>query len=150
MANTKMTVATYTDIAEAYDLIYDALSSIEAQALAAVNEVVDITTTGFEVDGTSDAAAALEAELALLSVYNAAYLSSQSVASSTANYLSAVRALNNLVISGQTTGTTDTEKLNNFLTECVAADWSGIGAVPYGWAALCEDAGYTITVATVS
>lgn len=141
MANTKMTGAVYKTVADAYSQIEIALTGIEAYAKDGVDAIVEINAS--TLLGEDEA---LAAELALLTVFNAAYLSSQSTAASTANFLAAVRAINNLVIAGADTGATNQAKLDDFIMNEVS--WDG-GCVPLGWANLCEDAGYTIDNWTV-
>ena len=144
MANSKITPALYASIAEAYALIEEALSSVEAQALQGINAIVDVATS-YDDSADIPAGTALEIELALLGTFNNAYLSSQGVAGSTTSYLAAVRAINNLVIAGSdlSTTSTDVQKLDDFIiTESLATFTNG--CIPEGWSNLCESAGYNV------
>lgn len=140
MANSKVTPTEYVAIANAYANIYDNLTGIEDEAKTAVEAVVDITTSSHE-SYTGDPDSGLNAELILLDPSNGAYLSAQNISSSTSNFLPTIRALNNLAIEGADTGTTDTEKLTDFVNN---EAFNGT-CVPLGWVNFCELAGYTVT-----
>lgn len=136
--NLKISGSLYKEVAEAYSLIYDALSSLEENGKSATNNVIDITTNLY--DGTTgENGSARLVELALLKTFNNAYLSSKNVVSSLTNYLLPIRKLNNLVINGATYGSDNKSKLDYFINNEVI--WDN-GYVPNGWVALCDTAGY--------
>jgi hypothetical protein len=144
---------TYKTIADAYAQIWDYLSGVSGQARVAVDTLVDITTTAYIPygAGAASADAALELELELLDVFNAAYVAVQGIASSSSSLLDAVRAVNNFVITnydttsgyGGTARTTPDTKLADFVMSAV---WSGpLDCIPRGWYELSEDAGYDVS-----
>ncbi len=131
----------YDSIAQAYAAIDTSLSTVVANARTALDAVVDVSTTGYP-DPSGNADAALEVELALLGSFNAGYVSSTALVSSTSALLTAVRTVNNFVIN-QTSGTdTATVKLDTFINTTMDQQWSVGSAVPTGWKNLCTDAGY--------
>ncbi len=142
MANSLVTTDLYATIASNYATLYDTLALVEGYASAALDAIVDITSGDYTPDPTGEPDAALKAELALLPVFNTAYVSSQSVAGMSRDYLSAVRALNNLVIAGSDLGTdaTKIEKLDAFIVEVRTAE----GNLSQSWIDLCSDAGFTV------
>lgn len=142
---------TYLAIADYYANIDTFLSNVAAEALGAVHTIVNVTTTGYTPadttgDSTYDAAAALELELALLDVFNAAYVAVSNVSSNTGSLLEAVRAINNIVIKNYSlhpggSETTADGKLAAYINQLTSQ-------VPSGWQNLSEDAGYTVTAWT--
>lgn len=140
---------TYKTIADAYAQIWTYLDGVAGQARVAVDTIVDVTTTGYTPmgAGSADSDAALEIELELLDVFNAAYISVQGIASSSSSLLDAVRAINNMVIVnyaavgyGGTAQTTPDTKLADYVMSAV---WDGaLDCIPRGWYELTTDAGY--------
>jgi hypothetical protein len=147
----------YRDIAAHYAQIWEYLNGVAGQAENAVYAVVDVTTTNYYPTnatggvGAASDSAALEIELALLDVLNAAYTSVQGISSSSSSLLDAVRAMNNHVINNYPTSTdaptgydgaratTPDAKLADFVNGVAYKNYS---CVPSGWAQLSQDAGY--------
>jgi len=143
----------YEEIALAYASIWTFLDGVAGQAREAVDQVVDVTSTGYIPYGetAADADAALEIELALLDVFNAAYISTTGIASSTSSLLDAVRAINNHCIQNwasthdyaNSTSATPDAKLTDWVNGGV--NWTN-ACVPVGWKELSQDAGYQTSV----
>jgi len=134
----------YNTLAQAYALVDDNLSVITTNTRAALDAVIDVTTTYGGSPSVGDADAALEIELALLGPFNAGYISSTNLVASISTILKAIKVLNNFVIN-QTAGTaTATSKLDTWINTTMAGAWTG-GSIPTGWKNLCEDAGFDVT-----
>ena len=140
--------ALYNTIAQNYAAIQTSLSTIQADARAALDAIVDVDTLDYPGDPSAriDADAALEVELTLLAVFNKAYISSGSIATSTAGLLDAVTAVNDYVISNVATanGATATAKLLWWINSAMQGYWTGTYC-PQGWADFCTDANYVTT-----
>lgn len=134
--------ALYRDIAEAYATIETSLSGIATNARTALDAILDVTTTNYP-DPSVDSDAALEIEVALLVVFNTAYVASQNLAASTGAILDAVRAVNNHVINEVSGTDSATTKLQNWVNTEMTTVWTS--GIPVGWKNLSEDAGYTVT-----
>jgi hypothetical protein len=144
----------YRSIATSYAQIWEYLNGVAGQAELAVYAVVDVTTTNYyptTVTGTVGAAsntAALEIELALLDVLNAAYTSVQGISSSSSSLLDAVRAVNNHVINNYpaladaATGYAGTRATTPDAKLADGVAYKDYACVPAGWAQLSQDAGY--------
>ena len=135
----------YRVIADAYAAIDVSLSGVSTSARVALDAIVDVDTTTYP-DATpsmADADAALEIELALLTPFNFAYVSSISLAGSVSSLLGAIKAVNNYVVLNGT-GATAKLKLDAWINIAMAGAWTA-GACPAGWANLCTDAGYDTT-----
>lgn len=132
--------ALYNDIIDAYALIDSALSGIQTNARAALDAIVDVTTTNYP-DPSVDADAALEIELTLLQIFNIAYTSSTSLANSTASLIDAVTAVNNYVIINTGGTATVTAKLEEWINNNMSGFYTGTNC-PSGWANMSADAGY--------
>jgi len=139
----------YKTIADAYAAIDVNLAGVATDARTALDAIVDVDTTYQGTDpSNADADAALEIELALLTPFNVAYISSQNISVSVSSLLDAVRAVNNHVVN-QTTGTaTAPVKLDSWINDEMDSTWTT--DCPQGWANLCSDAGYDITNWTTS
>jgi hypothetical protein len=156
----------YAQISLHYANIWTFLDSVEAEAQAAVYHIVDVISTTYTpcsdttpfAPAAASATAALEIELELLDVFNAAYISVGGIASSSSSLLDGVRAMNNHVINNYpnstqaptgyhgTRATTPDGKLADFVhlvrdTENAATEWAD-GCVPRGWYELSTQAGY--------
>ena len=134
----------YRTIADAYAAIDVALSGVATNARTALDAIVDVDTTTYPdaTPSVADADAALEIELALLTPYNTAYISAQSISVSVNSLLDAVRAVNNHVVSNVSGTATAKLKLDSWINGDMAAHWGDPGACPAGWANLSTDAGY--------
>jgi len=138
--------ALYNDIIDAYASIDTSLSGIQANARIALDAVVDVTTGNYP-DPSANADAALQVELALLQVFNSAYVASANIANSTASLLDAVTTVNDFVIT-ETPGTaTATAKLLDWINVEMLGNYTGTNC-PLGWANMSADAGYTTTGCT--
>ena len=134
----------YNTIAQAYALVDDSLSTVTTNTRAALDAVVDVSTSYGGSPSDGDADAALEIELALLGPFNAGYTSSTNLVASISTILQAIRVINNFVID-QTTGTaTASSKLDTWINTTMAGSWTG-ASVPTGWKNLSEDAGFDVT-----
>jgi len=134
----------YRTIADAYALIDVALSGVTANARTAVDAIVDVDTTTYP-DATpsiSDADAALEIELALLTPFNSAYVQAQTISLNVANIIGAVISVNKHVIANGS-GVDDKAKLDNWINAQMLGEWTD-EFCPQGWANLSEDAGYNV------
>ncbi len=135
----------YNVIAQSYARINSDLSGIYSYARDAVGAIVDVTTANYP-EPSVDADAALEIEIALLGVFNDAYISSQSIQNSTSNLLDAVIAVNDFVIDeqGASAGSTTTAKLQTWINSDMSGYWTGTAdsLCPLGWANMSADAGY--------
>jgi len=131
----------YKAIADAYATINTSLSTISADSRVALNAIVDVDTTTYP-DPSANADAALEIELALLSPFNAAYVSAQTIETNVGAILDAVRAVNNFVISHTGGSGTAAAKMDAWINFNMTPTWA---ACPVGWANLCESAGYDTT-----
>ena len=133
--------ALYKEIAGYYANMYDSLDSVEAEALSAVNSIVNTQASDFQGQGR-------QIEILFLNRFNQAYTASRNIKSSTVTILDAVRAINNYVISAVDAVSVEGEesvsdaKLRNFIN--VTITWDE-GACPLGWAKLSEEAGYLIS-----
>jgi len=133
----------YRTIADAYASIDTSLSTVSTSARTALDAIIDVD-TGYLNPSSLEADAALEIELALLQVFNNAYVSSQSLQSSTASLLDAVRAVNDFVITNTTGTDTAVTQLNTWINTTMLGNWTGTNC-PEGWANMSSDAGYTTT-----
>lgn len=134
----------YNLIAQPYALIDTALSGIRANAKTALMAIVDVDTADYpDVSSLADEDAALEIELALLATFNAAYIASQNLEASTGSLLSAVRTVNDYVITNTAGTETATIKLATWINTTMDGSWTGTDC-PDGWALMSADAGYTI------
>jgi len=142
----QINVPLYVDIAEAYAAIDVSLSTVNSNARTALDAIVDVTTTNYP-DPSVNADAALEIELALLTSFNTAYVSSTSIAGSVSALLDAVRAVNNFVINQSGGTATAKVKLDTYVNSISShGSWSaGAVVVPGGWKNLSSDAGYNVT-----
>ena len=138
--------ALYNTIAQEYAAIQVALSAVQQNARDALNAIVDVDSLDYPGDPSAfvSADAALEIELALLQVFNNAYVSAGSIATSTAGLLDAVKAVNDFVITNSQGTSTATVKLTSWINSDMRGYWTG-SYCPQGWADFCDDAGYTIT-----
>jgi len=134
----------YNEIADAYADIQDALSNVSANARLALESIVDVDTDDYPDPSHKDADAALEIELALLQIFNSAYVGSKSIALSTSSLLSAVSALNDFVVINSSGTTTVEEKMLTWINTTMSGFWNS-NYCPDGWANFCSDAGYSIT-----
>lgn len=132
----------YKNIAEAYSSIEVSLSGIAVNARVALDAILDITTTNYP-DPSVDSDAALEIEVALLGIFNIAYVASKNLSASTGALLDAVRAVNNHVINETSGTTTATAKLESWVNIAMNSVWTS--GIPAGWKNLSEDAGYTVS-----
>lgn len=137
----------YRTIAIAYAAIDTSLSGVATSARTALDAIIDVDTTTYPdaTPSVADADAALEIELALLTPFNTAYISSQNISVSVSSLLDAVRAVNNHVINNSSITGTSKEKLDDWINNDMATNWEGIGGAPVGWANLSSDAGYNTT-----
>jgi hypothetical protein len=119
---------------------------VQADARDALNAIVDVDTLDYPGDPSAfiDADAALEIELNLLAVFNQAYISSGSIATSTAGLLDAIIAVNDHVISNTSGSSTATDKLEKWINKEMRGYWTG-KACPQGWADFSADANYITT-----
>ena len=132
----------YKQIADAYATLSTSLSTVASDARTALDAIVDVDTATYP-DPSANADAALEIELALLSPFNASYLSAVTIESNMPSLLNAVRAVNNFVIN-QTGGTATSKlKLDNWINSSMNSTWTT--ECPAGWATLSESAGYDTT-----
>ncbi len=136
----------YNTIAQNYATIQVSLSTVQADARAALDAIVDVDTLDYPGDPSAliDADAALEIELTLLAVFNQAYVSAGSISTSTAGLLDAVTAVNDHVISNSQGSATAAAKLTDWINNGMKGYWTGTDC-PLGWADFCTDAGYTTT-----
>jgi len=136
-------LALYNTIAQSYANIWTYINSTDTEARVSVDAIVDVTTGTYTPNGGGggDAAdAALEIELAILDVFNAAYVASGGA--STTTYLDPVRAINNHVINNYSgLETTADAKLAEFVVTTMLGTWTD-SCIPLGWEQLSEDAGY--------
>ena len=133
----------YNTIAQNYAAIDDALSGVTASARDALDAIVDVDTLDYpEAGSNASADAALEIELALLQVFNNAYVASANIANSNASLLDAVSAVNDFVITNKATGTAAAKMLAWINTD-MSATWTD-SYCPDGWANVCRDAGYSV------
>ncbi len=136
----------YNTIAQNYASIQVSLSTVQASARAALDAIVDVDTLDYPGDPSAliDADAALEIELNLLAVFNQAYISSGSIATSTAGLTDAIVAVNDHVISNSQGTATAAAKLTDWINNGMKGYWTGTDC-PQGWADFCADANYTTT-----
>lgn len=134
----------YKQIADAYASIEVSLSGISSNAETALHAIVDVDTLDYPTSCDPDADAALEIELALLQIFNLAYVSSSNIQNSTSSLLNAVIAVNNYVITNTSGSDTSTIKLKTWVLTTMASYWDG-GVCPIGWRNISEDAGYDVT-----
>jgi len=144
----QMDTTLYNTIIDAYALIDDSLSSIEANARVALDAIVDVGATTYPDPSASlvDADAALQLELALLQTFNTAFVVAGNIQNSNAGLLDAVRAVNDFVIRNQEhssvlTGTA-TVKLNYFIISQMKNAYTVASECPSGWVDMSTDAGY--------
>lgn len=135
--------ALYNDIIDAYAAIDVALSGIQSNARIALDAIVDITTTNYP-DPSVDSDAALEIELALLQIFNSAYIASANITNSTASLLDAVITVNDFVITNSDGTATATAKLLVWINTAMLTFYTGTNC-PEGWANMSTDAGYDTT-----
>ena len=132
----------YKQIADAYATVSTSLSSVASDARVALNAIVDVTTSTYP-DPSASADDALEIELELLTPFNAAYISAQTIETNVGTILDAVRAVNNHVINNSGSGATAKLKLDDWINSKMNSTWTT--ECPAGWASLCESAGYDTT-----
>lgn len=145
----------YNDIADAYAAIDDALSGISVNARIALDAIVDVDSTTYTPyssnpsDVFPDADAALEIELALLQVYNTAYVVAGNIENSNSGLLDAVASVNDFVIRNQDSVSvadgTAKEKLDYFVNTQMENFWTTPDTIPSGWTNMSTDAGYDTT-----
>ena len=140
----------YKTIADSYASIDTNLSGVATDARTALDAIVDVDTTTYFGDSPSaaDADAALEIELALLTPFNVAFVSSQNISVSVSALLDAVRSVNNHVVNQTSGSATAQAKLDNWINQEMGTVWTN--ACPIGWSNLSADAGYTVTNWTTS
>ena len=133
----------YRQIADSYAIIWTYIDGVNGESRNAVDAIVDVTTTGYSSDdgtGSADSDAALEIELALLAIFNNAYTASGGISTST--FLTAVRTVNNFVVTNYSgSQTTATTKMRDFVNNTMFSTWTG-NCVPLGWTEICDDAGF--------
>ena len=117
----------YQNLAEDYDDARSKMLDVDDGLLTAVNRIVNLTTT---------TTGALELEIGLLAPFYSTYTSINTIVTSTAAWLTAVRAINNYVIDESSVSASDA------LASFVNSIWT---CVPTNWAALSEDAGFDVT-----
>jgi len=148
----QITTTLYNTIAQSYAAIDVALSGISLNARAALDAIVNVDTLDYPNPSNASADAALEIELALLQVFNNAYIGSQNIERSNSSLLDAVTAVNDFVITNTAGTATATAKLLAWINgvggdegvSMQTEDWSA-SYCPDGWANISEDAGYTVT-----
>ncbi len=134
---TQIDTALYKTIAESYADVYDQLQLSTDGTLAALNGLVDTTTSNYG----QGAAAAVEIELALLGPLNTANVYMNGLIASISSLLDAVRAVNNHVINNTSGSATAASKLNTWVDTTMAPVWTD-GVIPCGWHNLSTLAGY--------
>jgi hypothetical protein len=134
----------YNTIAQDYAAIQVALSTVQADARAALDAIVDVDTLDYPGDPSDlvDPDAALEIELALLGTFNIAYTSAGNLVASTSSLIAAVKAVNDHVIVNETIAGTSTVKLNTWINTRMQGYWSPGSACPAGWEQFSSDANY--------
>jgi len=141
----------YNQIADAYAAIDTALSGIATNARTALDAIVDVGSTTYPDPSTTlvDADAALEIELALLQVFNTAYVVAGNIENSNSGLLDAVSAVNDFVVANQTYSGVATStakvKLDYFVNTQMQNYWTTPTVIPAGWTNMCTDAGYDTT-----
>jgi hypothetical protein len=135
----------YNTIADNYAAIQVALSTVQADARDALNAIIDVDTLTYPGDPSDliDADAALEIELALLQVFNLAYVGAGNIAASTSSLISAVSAVNDHVARNVSSGTVQA-KLDGWINSSMSGYWTG-DRCPVGWEQFSSDAGYITT-----
>ena len=133
---TQITTTLYRLVAEDYSNVWEQLQLISDGTTRAVNNIVDVTSTGY----AGGAAAAVEIELALLGPFNAAATSMTNMVASTSSLLDAVRAINSHVINNTSGTDTAKVKLDTWVNVTMLTLWHS--GVPNGWEELSSDAGY--------
>tara|TARA_Y100000310_G_scaffold308873_1_gene352423 strand:+ start:2983 stop:3393 length:411 start_codon:yes stop_codon:yes gene_type:complete len=118
----------YVSFAEAFDASRRDILAADDDIQAALDAVVDITTA---------TTSAVDIELALLSPTNTAKNATTITVNSTTNLLTAVRAINDYVITNSTSAAADV--LADFVN--VSVSWTR-GQAPFHWCNLSTDAGY--------
>ena len=118
-------VAVYQGIADDYDISREQMLRSSSSISDSVQRIVDLTGDD-----------ARQPEVDLLNVFNGVSLSTRDTFTSSASYLSSVRAINNhVIVEG---GFSD-------LDDYAANGDSAPFTYPYFWAKLCDDAGFSIS-----
>lgn len=142
----------YNSIVVAYVKIKENLDAVESGAREALMAIVDVNTATYGPDQPSvpsvdDENAALEIELALLSPFNAAYVGSKNVSSTTSFFTNAILNLNNFVIVNSSFSGTATLKLDDWINTSMDGFWTdenggALAKCPALWKEFCTSAGY--------
>lgn len=141
----QITGTLYNGIADDYASIQTSLDGIQTSARASLNDIIDVDTATYPQVSTADADAALEIELALLAPFNSAQIAAGTIQNSTSSLMTAVRALNDFVITNQdhssVSSGTAKEKLDYFINTQMADYWT-LTFCPPNWAVMSASGGY--------
>ncbi len=140
----QITGTLYNDIADAYAAIQSSLSGIQTSARVALDAIVDVDTATYPQASTADADAALEIELALLAIFNNSYIAAGIIQNNNSSLLTAIKALNDFVITNILGDDPVTDKLTTWINVTMEGHWDGVYC-PQGWANMSSDAGYDIS-----